>query len=34
MQVDHSKSHPANEKIIPKRGVVMVMWLVLEFYTP
>jgi len=33
-QTYHSKSHPANEKIFPERGVVRVSWPVLEFYTP
>ena len=30
----HSKSHPADEKIFPERGVVRVRRTVLEFYTP
>jgi len=30
----HSKSHPANEKNFPERGVVRVRWPVLEFCTP
>ena len=30
---DHSKSHPADKKIYPERGVVGVSWPVLEFYT-
>ena len=30
----HSKSHPADEKIFPKRGEVRVRRTVLKFYTP
>ena len=30
----HNKSHPADGKIFPERGVVRVSWPVLEFYIP
>jgi len=30
----HSKSHPADKKIFPERGVFGVRWPLLEFYTP
>ena len=33
-QVNHSMSQPADDQIVPERGVVRVMWPILEFCTP